>query len=168
MLGCCRPEMALASRSKRKRRSEFEVKWEGRTLTATVRSRRVSKARYTSPIPPAPSGPTISYGPSFVPGGSVMSARIIALEQPREVSSNRLTPPRSPLLGSLMGADTGRITSHSSGRFVTGSQSCRSRKRVSIVSRELLHAFAGKLVAYVKLFPRLLTSRGRLDEKFSP
>ena len=30
---------------------------------ATARSRRVSRASYTSPMPPAPSGPTISYGP---------------------------------------------------------------------------------------------------------
>src|SRR5262249_45131815 len=40
---------------------------EGRTLTATSRPKRVSRARYTSPIPPAPSGDWISYGPSFVP-----------------------------------------------------------------------------------------------------
>ncbi len=40
----------------------------GSTLIATVRSSRVSRARYTSPIPPAPSAPTISYGPRRVPG----------------------------------------------------------------------------------------------------
>src|SRR5262249_9916663 len=34
---------------------------------ATVRSRRVSRARYTSPMPPAPIGETISYGPNPVP-----------------------------------------------------------------------------------------------------
>src|SRR5262245_35378651 len=34
---------------------------------ATVRSRRVSRALYTSPIPPAPSGARISYGPRRVP-----------------------------------------------------------------------------------------------------
>jgi hypothetical protein len=32
----------------------------GRTLTATVRSRRVSRAFHTSPIPPAPRGERIS------------------------------------------------------------------------------------------------------------
>src|SRR5262250_3826528 len=42
---------------------------------ATVRSRRVSRARYTSPIPPAPSGPTTSYGPSLVPGTSAIIGR---------------------------------------------------------------------------------------------
>src|SRR5262245_42998749 len=34
---------------------------------ATSRPRRVSRARYTSPIPPAPSGATIWYGPNRVP-----------------------------------------------------------------------------------------------------
>ena len=37
-----------------------------RTLMATSRPSRVSRARYTSPIPPAPS-PRISYAPSRVP-----------------------------------------------------------------------------------------------------
>ena len=36
-------------------------------LMATSRCRRESRARYTSPIPPAPSGDRISYGPSFEP-----------------------------------------------------------------------------------------------------
>ena len=34
---------------------------------ATVRSSRVSRARYTSPMPPAPIAAWISYGPSIVP-----------------------------------------------------------------------------------------------------
>src|SRR5437016_7177050 len=38
-----------------------------RTLIATVRSSRVSRARYTSPMPPAPIAATISYGPSRAP-----------------------------------------------------------------------------------------------------
>ena len=54
---------------------------------ATVRSNRVSRARYTSPIPPAPSGPTISYGPSFDPEVSVIIAGIIASETPGEIPS---------------------------------------------------------------------------------
>src|SRR6185295_3190159 len=36
------------------------------TLMATVRSRRVSRARYTSPMPPWPIAAVISYGPSRV------------------------------------------------------------------------------------------------------
>ena len=42
---------------------------------ATSRCRRVSRARYTSPIPPAPIGATISYGPSFVPAASAIIGR---------------------------------------------------------------------------------------------
>lgn len=34
---------------------------------ATSRPNRESRARYTSPMPPAPSGETISYGPTLVP-----------------------------------------------------------------------------------------------------
>src|SRR6516164_8548816 len=37
------------------------------TLMATSRPSLVSRARYTSPIPPAPIGATISYGPSLSP-----------------------------------------------------------------------------------------------------
>jgi hypothetical protein len=40
--------------------STFCEKCSGRTLTATVRSSLVSRARYTSPMPPAPSGDWIS------------------------------------------------------------------------------------------------------------
>src|SRR5690348_4743892 len=64
--------MARASRSKRCFRSGLSDRCDGRTLIATVRSRRVSRARYTSPMPPAPSAPVISYGPSFVPGETDM------------------------------------------------------------------------------------------------
>src|SRR5262249_5252076 len=42
-----------------------------RTLIATSRLKRSSRARYTSPIPPAPSGERISYGPSRLPIGRV-------------------------------------------------------------------------------------------------
>src|SRR5687768_5311790 len=45
---------------------------EGSTLTATSRPSRTSCARYTSPIPPAPRGPRITYGPSVVPSSSAM------------------------------------------------------------------------------------------------
>src|ERR1044071_251451 len=39
----------------------------GRTLTATSRLSFPSRARYTSPIPPAPKGARISYGPKRSP-----------------------------------------------------------------------------------------------------
>src|SRR5215472_3243223 len=67
MLGWFREEIVRASRSKRSLASALSARCCGRILTATLRSSRVSRARYTSPIPPAPSGATISYGPSFVP-----------------------------------------------------------------------------------------------------
>ena len=40
----------------------------GRSLTATSRSSERWRARYTSPMPPAPSGATIWYWPSRAPG----------------------------------------------------------------------------------------------------
>src|SRR5438477_776269 len=52
-----------ASRSNRASRSRSALNVDGSTLIATARPSRVSRARYTSPIPPAPSAPTISYGP---------------------------------------------------------------------------------------------------------
>src|SRR5215469_2405910 len=69
--------MVLASRSNRCLRTGSEEKCAGRTLMATVRSSRVSRARYTSPIPPAPNGATISYGPSRVLRLSGISGPII-------------------------------------------------------------------------------------------
>src|SRR5437016_5587675 len=72
MLGCCSPEMDLASCSKRVCRSEFEDRGAGRTLIASVRCSLVSRARYTSPMPPAPRSDWISYGPNLVPGTSAI------------------------------------------------------------------------------------------------
>ena len=45
MLACCSAEMALASRSMRCFNSGLEERCAGKTLMATVRSRRVSLAR---------------------------------------------------------------------------------------------------------------------------
>src|SRR5215475_8943789 len=59
--------MVFASRSNRVFRFGDAIRAEFSTLIATVRSKRVSRARYTSPMPPAPSGAMISYGPSRVP-----------------------------------------------------------------------------------------------------
>jgi hypothetical protein len=41
----------------------------GRIFSATSRPKRASRARYTCPMPPAPNGTTISYGPSLSPEG---------------------------------------------------------------------------------------------------
>src|SRR5579859_7909192 len=47
----------------------------GKILMATSRESRVSFARYTSPMPPAPSEAMISYGPSLVPEVRAIIAR---------------------------------------------------------------------------------------------
>ncbi len=67
ILGWFRAATARASCSKRCRRSVSRAKDSGRIFKATSRPNRVSRARYTSPMPPAPSGATISYGPTLVP-----------------------------------------------------------------------------------------------------
>src|SRR6476661_3764526 len=58
MLGCESLETALASCSRRWRRLGSEDRFAGSTLTAISRSRRVSRARYTSPMPPVPRSAT--------------------------------------------------------------------------------------------------------------
>src|SRR5207248_7155916 len=74
MLACESCEMVRASRSKRSFRLGLETKCPERTLMATSRPSRVSRARYTSPMPPAPSCPVTSYGPNLVPA-VIMSLR---------------------------------------------------------------------------------------------
>src|SRR5437016_832529 len=64
MCGWFSAATARASRSKR------SPNWAEETLIATIRSRRVSLARYTSPIPPAPICVRISYGPRRAPAES--------------------------------------------------------------------------------------------------
>jgi hypothetical protein len=48
-------------------RSASEANDSGRIVSATSRFSRVSRARYTSPMPPAPSRPVTSYGPIRAP-----------------------------------------------------------------------------------------------------
>src|SRR5215475_14401897 len=57
------------------------AKTAGSTLTATSRPSLRSRARYTSPMPPAPSGERISYGPSLVPADKLMVLVIISEAQ---------------------------------------------------------------------------------------
>src|ERR1700689_5421812 len=73
--------MACASCWKRRNRSGSRAKAAGKTLIATSRLSRASRARYTSPMPPAPTADTISYGPSFVPGVRAIRARNYRLVQ---------------------------------------------------------------------------------------
>src|SRR6266540_4346255 len=80
MLGCESAATAFASRSNRASVSGSAATDSGRTLIATSRSSFLYRARYTSPIAPAPSGDTISYGPSREPADS---AKVGGLYFPR-------------------------------------------------------------------------------------
>src|SRR5215469_9493840 len=71
MLGWFSAEAERASFSKRLNREASRETSSGSTFSATSRARRESRARYTSPMPPAPSGPATSYGPMVVPSASV-------------------------------------------------------------------------------------------------
>jgi hypothetical protein len=68
MLGCDSAATAFASRSNRTRASGSAARCAGSTLTATSRLSLVSRARYTSPMPPAPMATEISYWPKRRPG----------------------------------------------------------------------------------------------------
>src|SRR4249920_2515628 len=65
MLGWLSDAIAWASRAKR------SVNRAADTLMAASRGRRVSRARYTVPIPPEPIEPRTSYAPSVVPAETV-------------------------------------------------------------------------------------------------
>ncbi len=60
MCGWLRLDIVRASASNRARASTFSERSGDSTLTATSRPRRVSRARYTSPMPPAPRGARIA------------------------------------------------------------------------------------------------------------
>src|SRR5687767_144931 len=61
-------DAARASCRKRRLRSSLPVRADGSVLIATSRPSCVSRALYTSPMPPAPRGERISYAPSCEPG----------------------------------------------------------------------------------------------------
>src|SRR5262245_2257329 len=90
MLGWDRAATALASRSNRARRSGSYMNGLGSTLMATSRSSRVSRARYTSPMPPEPSGAMLSDGPSRVEAASI-AAGSYGERGPRSVGRVRVT-----------------------------------------------------------------------------
>src|SRR5262249_30907013 len=72
MFGWFKTPAARASCSNRRRRSASAEREVGRTLIATSRPSRVSRARYTSPMPPVPRGETTSYGPRRLPAEIVI------------------------------------------------------------------------------------------------
>src|SRR4029078_2277804 len=143
MLGWLSAEAARASRWKRSSVFGDAVIPSGRTLIATTRSRRVSLARYTSPIPPTPSGLTISWGarralearakggpdvllaPIVVASGRRRTPRLLASRS----GSRRSAEPRAhatfvadqvtlaPALGSIRGIRAGLLTGHNRSRY---------------------------------------------------
>ncbi len=74
MLGWLSAEAERASSAKRARPSGLPRSSFGSTFSATLRPSRVSSARYTSPIPPAPSLSMIWNGPSAVPAGRLFAS----------------------------------------------------------------------------------------------
>src|SRR5262245_20263793 len=74
MLGWLRDEAARASLSKRLSRSGSAAPSSRRTLSAPTRPGRVSRARYTSPMPPRPRGAMILYAPKLEPGVRITPA----------------------------------------------------------------------------------------------
>src|SRR2546426_3077903 len=64
MLGCASWAAVRASRRKRWRHAAFAASSGARSLTATGRSSRNSRARYTNPMPPRPMGSRTSYRPA--------------------------------------------------------------------------------------------------------
>src|SRR5262245_8831549 len=67
MFGWSREARTWASRLNRDRRSASRANSAGRIFSATSLFSFVSRARYTSPIPPDPRAERISYGPSREP-----------------------------------------------------------------------------------------------------
>src|SRR5262245_56479797 len=67
MCGWLSEARTCASRLNRARRLGSRANASGSTFSATSLARFVSRARYTSPMPPLPISETISYGPSLCP-----------------------------------------------------------------------------------------------------
>jgi hypothetical protein len=86
---------ARASRTNRSSAWRLEATASGRTLTATSRPSRVSRALYTSPIPPAPSGDRISNGPSRVPASSVIEGSLEGSCHPPRAGIGHSEPARA-------------------------------------------------------------------------
>src|SRR5215472_135941 len=137
MFGWFSAAAARASYSKRSKRSGSEVRNSGRILIATSRSNRVSRARYTSPIPPAPRGERISYCPRIAPGARVIRntgdytftrwghhTKNILAEPVVQISErfSRSLPPAATRLAS----STHLVAEAQSGRFLPNSSSGRA------------------------------------------
>src|ERR1019366_3642130 len=98
MFGWLTAASDFASRSKRVMLSLFSKNSSGRTFSATSLPSFVSFARYTSPMPPAPSGARISYGPRRAPAASVKP--LSSSRAPRTVDAR--APPGRHEAGALL------------------------------------------------------------------
>src|SRR3974390_249850 len=110
MLGWFSAAAAWASNSKRCRRSGSRDQYSGRTLIATSRFRATSRARYTSPIPPAPSGATISNASSRVPAASGICGEDYTPHC--EIHNIRLPQVRAEFFGANLGRQSFCYPSH--------------------------------------------------------
>src|ERR1035438_2747226 len=98
-----------ASRSKRSRDSALPARRGGRILTATMRFSLVSRAFHTSPIPPAPMGERISYGPSLSPTERGILMSQLSLTHPVVDSSWVTAHPDRTKLGKSSDHTTTRV-----------------------------------------------------------
>src|SRR6266849_2363958 len=139
MCGWFSVAMVRASRSKRSLNSLLE------TFTATMRSSRVSRALYTSPMPPAPICARISYGPSRSPVvrgmGKIQCTRLLphhvrrvlftfethVFEQVR-IQNNRVRQLHRPRLGVSFRIVDGHLDLH--GPEVHAPEALRNARRV--------------------------------------
>src|SRR5690625_1617762 len=76
MLGCSRLAARSASRRNRARNSGSAESSAESTLSATLRGRVGWRARYTVPIPPAPSTRSMVYPDTWAPAGMVIAASL--------------------------------------------------------------------------------------------
>src|SRR5258708_27465880 len=103
MCGGVSCEIVFASRSKRSLSCALSANEGGRILMATMRSRRVSRALYTSPIPPAPMSAPISYGPRRLPVVIAMEVGMIAQAVPGARCSRQTDGWKVVVYGTLAG-----------------------------------------------------------------
>ena len=79
-------------------RSASAAKAAGNTFSATSRPSRLSRARYTSPIPPAPTADKISYGPEVSPTVAEIIIQWMRCEPETSHDSRTKYPARAPVL----------------------------------------------------------------------
>jgi len=103
--------MVFASRSNRYFRAGSADISFGKILIATSRPSRESLARYTSPIPPAPSSPATSWGPSFVPGARGIKCRDYNLRQTFWRPGVIVLPQFEPIVVTTTGGLNGEVIS---------------------------------------------------------